>query len=41
MESYYYLDLNKEESSKMIEILQNLDELDDVQCIFTNANLEN
>ena len=36
-----YLDLNKEESSKMIEILQNLDELDDVQCIFTNANLEN
>ena len=36
-----YLDLNKEESRKMIEVLQNLDELDDVQSIFTNANLEN
>ena len=36
-----YLDLNKEESKKMIEVLQNLDELDDVQSIFTNANLEN
>ncbi len=35
------LDLNKEESKKMIEVLQNLDELDDVQSIFTNANLEN
>ena len=35
------LDLSKEESKKMIEVLQNLDELDDVQSIFTNANLEN
>ena len=36
-----YLNLNKEESRKMIEVLQDLDELDDVQSIFTNANLEN
>ena len=35
------LNLNKEQSKKMIEVLQDLDELDDVQNIFTNANLEN
>ena len=33
--------LNEEQSRKMIEVLNNLEELDDVQNIFTNANLEN
>ncbi len=36
-----YLNLNKEQSLKMIEVLSALEELDDVQNIFTNANLEN
>ena len=36
-----YLDLNKDQTKKMIEVLSALDELDDVQYIFTNANLEN
>jgi len=36
-----YLDLNKEESEKIVEILESLEELDDVQNIYTNANLEN
>ena len=36
-----YLDLNKDQTKKMIEVLSALDELDDVQNIFTNANLEN
>ena len=36
-----YLDLNKDQTKKMVEILTALDELDDVQNIFTNANLEN
>ena len=36
-----YLNLNKEQSKKMIEVLSALEELDDVQNIFTNANLEN
>jgi len=35
-----YIDLNKENSDKIIEILSALEELDDVQNIFTNANLE-
>ena len=35
-----YLNLNKDQSKKMVEVLQSLDELDDVQEIFTNANLE-
>ncbi len=35
-----YLNLNKEQSKKMIEVLSFLEELDDVQNIFTNANLE-
>ena len=35
-----YLDLNKEESKKILEILESLEELDDVQNIYTNANLE-
>ena len=36
-----YLDLNKDQKKKMIEVLSALEELDDVQNIFTNANLEN
>ena len=35
-----YLKLNKEQSEKMIEVLSTLEELDDVQNIFTNANLK-
>ena len=35
-----YIDLNKENNNKIIEILSALEELDDVQNIFTNANLE-
>ena len=36
-----YLDLNKEQNEKTIEILESLEELDDVQTIYTNANLGN
>ena len=36
-----YLDLNKEQSEKILEILESLEELDDVQNIYTNANLGN
>ena len=36
-----YLDLNKEQSEKIVEILESLDDLDDVQNIYTNANLGN
>ena len=35
------LELNKEQSKKMIELLSALEELDDVQNIFTNAKIEN
>ena len=35
-----HIDLNKEQSEKILEILSALEELDDVQNIFTNANLE-
>ena len=35
-----YLNLNKDQSKKMVEVLRSLEELDDVQEIFTNANLE-
>ena len=35
-----YLKLNKEQREKMIEVLSALEELDDVQNIFTNANLK-
>ena len=35
------LNLDKEQSKKMIEVLSSLDELDDVQNIFTNAKIEN
>ncbi len=36
-----FLNLNKEQSKKMIDILNALEEVDDVQNIFTNANFEN
>ena len=36
-----YLDLNKEQAEKIVEILVSLEELDDVQDIYTNANLGN
>ena len=36
-----YLNLNKDQTKKLIEVLTALEELDDVQNIFTNANLEN
>ncbi|MDC0618949.1 YebC/PmpR family DNA-binding transcriptional regulator [Pelagibacteraceae bacterium] len=39
--AFNFIDLNKEQSEKIIEILSALEELDDVQNIFTNANLEN
>jgi YebC/PmpR family DNA-binding regulatory protein len=35
-----YIDLNKEQGDKILETLSALEELDDVQNIFTNANLE-
>ena len=38
--AHSYLDLNKEQSIKMVEILESLEDLDDVQNIYTNANLE-
>ena len=33
------INLNKEQSEKTIEILESFEELDDVQNVFTNANL--
>ena len=36
-----YLNLNQEQSKKMIELLNTLEALDDVQNIFTNAHLKN
>jgi YebC/PmpR family DNA-binding regulatory protein len=36
-----YIDLDKDQSEKIIEVLTTLEELDDVQNIFTNANLKN
>ena len=36
-----YIDLDKEQSEQIIEVLTALEELDDVQNIFTNANLKN
>ena len=38
--AFNYIDLNKEQSEKILEILSALEELDDVQNIFTNANLQ-
>ena len=36
-----YIDLDKNQSDQIIEVLTALEELDDVQNIFTNANLKN
>ncbi len=36
-----YLDLKKEQIEKVLEILNSLEELDDVQNVYTNANLKN
>jgi len=36
-----YIDLSKEKSEQILAVLNTLDELDDVQNIFTNANLKN
>ena len=36
-----YIDLNKDQSEHIFEVLTALEELDDVQNIFTNANLKN
>ncbi len=36
-----YLELNEEQNKKIIEILESLEELDDVQNIYTNLNLRN
>ncbi len=35
-----YIDLNKDQSKQIVEVLNALEELDDVQNIFTNANLK-
>ncbi len=36
-----YLNLNKDQSERIIEVLTALEELDDVQKIFTNASIDN
>ena len=36
-----YIDLNKDQCEQVLEILNSLEDLDDVQNIFTNANLKN
>ncbi len=36
-----YIDLNKDQTEQIIEVLASLEELDDVQNVFTNANLNN
>jgi YebC/PmpR family DNA-binding regulatory protein len=36
-----YIDLNKDQSDQIVEVLTALEELDDVQSIFTNVNLKN
>ena len=38
---FNYLDVNKEQSEQILDVLTALEELDDVQNIFTNANLKN
>ena len=39
--AFSHLDLNEDQSKKIMEILESLEELDDVQNIYTNANLKN
>ena len=36
-----YIDLSKNQSNQIFEVLSSLEELDDVQNVFTNANLKN
>tara|TARA_X000001036_G_scaffold62426_1_gene52728 strand:- start:717 stop:1052 length:336 start_codon:yes stop_codon:yes gene_type:complete len=36
-----YIDLDKAKSEELLEVMNALEELDDVQNIFTNANLKN
>ena len=36
-----FLKLDKNQSEKMIEVLTNLEDIDDVQNVYTNANLNN
>ena len=36
-----YIDLNKDQNEQILDVLNALEELDDVQNIFTNANLKN
>ena len=36
-----YIDLDKDQSEQILEVLTTLEELDDVQNIFTNANFKN
>ncbi len=38
---FNYIDLDKSQSNNAVEVLTLLEELDDVQSIFTNANLKN
>ena len=35
-----YQNLNKDQSKKVVEVLSSLEEIDDVQSVFTNANIE-
>ena len=35
------MDLDKEKTKKILEVINALEELDDVQNIFVNVNLEN
>ena len=35
-----YIDVTKDQKEQLIEVLSALEELDDVQTIFTNANLK-
>ena len=39
--AFNYINLDKDNSDKIIEVLSALEDLDDVQNIFTNANLKN
>ena len=39
--AFNYLELNKEQSQQVLKVLTALEELDDVQKIFTNVNLKN
>ena len=36
-----YIELDKDQSNNVAEVLTSLEDLDDVQNIFTNANLKN